>query len=178
MKLILGGARSGKSRYAQQLLMQYPEVTFVATALAFDDGMKERIRRHRLDRPATWYTVEKYKQFTEPFLTQAVLVDCITLLVSNLMMEAHADYDQVGADAFNALEKSILQELDQLIACAQGRELILVSNEVGLGLASPYALGNAFRDISGRVNQYLAAQADEVIFMVSGLPLVVKHASH
>lgn len=176
MTLILGGARSGKSRYAQDLLKDRTDVTYVATALSFDDGMKERIRRHRLDRPSSWLTLEQYKQFREPFKTDAVLVDCITLMISNLMMEAHADFDHVQAKALNALENHIFGEIQHLIGCAQDRQLILVSNEVGLGLASPYALGNAFRDISGRINQFLALQADEVVFMVSGLPMVLKHA--
>ncbi|WP_459128790.1 bifunctional adenosylcobinamide kinase/adenosylcobinamide-phosphate guanylyltransferase [Guggenheimella bovis] len=173
IRIILGGARSGKSTYAQNLIHS-DSVTYVATSIPFDDGMKHRIKLHQESRPKIWKTVEKYKGFSEPFDTDIVLVDCLTLMVSNLLMEAHEDFDKVSPEELQETEEHIKEEILALIECAKGKDLIIVSNEVGLGLASPYSLGNAFRDISGRMNQLVARLSDEAYFMVSGLPMRLK----
>lgn len=171
---VTGGARSGKSNYAKGLAENFSSVTFVATAIAFDESMKQRIMRHQQDRPANWQTLEQWHSFSEPFNTDCVLVDCITLMVSNLMLKGEIDFDKLTQEEIEKLEQNVFFELDGLLKEAEGKELILVSNEVGLGLAAPTAVGNIFRDIAGRVNQYLAQQADRVVFMVSGIPLIVK----
>jgi adenosylcobinamide kinase / adenosylcobinamide-phosphate guanylyltransferase len=175
MTLILGGARSGKSDYAQSLLIatQQP-VLFVATAEAGDDEMADRISAHRAGRLAHWVTLEAQTHVGEAIRNAAttpyVLLDCITLLSSNVLMSCPEPVD----------EKLYLQkiewELDELIAAyhAHAGEWFIVTNEVGLGLVPPYPLGRYYRDGLGRVNQKLAKFADKVIFMVAGIPMKVK----
>lgn len=175
LTLILGGARSGKSSYAEALAKQHSSVLYVATAIAFDEGMKERIRHHQSQRPSHWRTLEQYKSFSGEIEERCVLVDCMTLMVSNLLMEGEGE--GFTPKRLQEIETSIFKEVDGLLAWAEKKDVILVSNEVGLGLASSYELGNAFRDIGGRVNQYLAQRAQRVYFMVAGLPLVLKEES-
>jgi adenosylcobinamide kinase / adenosylcobinamide-phosphate guanylyltransferase len=175
MRLITGGARSGKSDYAQTLLMatQQP-VLFVATAQAGDQEMVKRIAAHRLGRPAEWITIEAPARVGPAIRNAAstpyVLLDCITLLASNVLMACPEPVD----------EKLFLQklewELDELIAAYQAHagEWFIVTNEVGLGLVPPYSLGRYYRDGLGNANQRLARIADQVIFMVAGIPMKVK----
>lgn len=168
LTLILGGARSGKSRAAEDLVTAAPSPwIYIATAQAFDAEMRERIARHRARRGAGWQTVEAPRDLARAVRSapaQApVLVDCLTLWLSNLLL---ADLD--AADLEQAMA-----DLDQ----ALGRRIaptILVSNEVGLGIVPDHPLGRRFRDAAGRLHQHLAARADRVLFMVAGLPLVVK----
>lgn len=162
--LVLGGARSGKSRYAQRRAEVLADArTFIATAEAYDNEMADRIARHRADRGAGWTTVEAPLGLPEAIAAQTggvVLVDCLTLWASNLML--------AGADADAAT--------DALCAAMQGFDgtLILVANEVGLGIVPENALARAFRDVAGRMNQRVAAVADEVQFIAAGLPLRLK----
>jgi len=175
MTLILGGARSGKSGYAQSLLLMAGQpVLFVATAEAGDEEMAERIAAHRLSRPTDWITLEAPTRVGPAILnattTPYVLLDCMTLLASNVLMSCPEPVD----------EKSFMQkmdwELDELMAAYRSHpgEWLIVSNEVGLGLVPPYPLGRVYRDGLGKVNQKLAHLADRVVFMVSGLPMTVK----
>lgn len=173
IQLILGGARSGKSRYAETIAADFSEVTYVATALAFDEAMAHRIEHHRRSRPSDWQTLEQWQDFRTDFSGECVLVDCITLLVSNHLLAA-GDIEAFTPEQIDQVEQGIRQTIEQLLLAARGQELILVSNEVGLGLAPPSQLGNTFRDIAGRINQLLAQQADRVVLMVAGLPLVLK----
>lgn len=162
--LVLGGARSGKSRYAQGRAEALADTcTFIATAEAYDAEMADRIARHQADRGAGWTTVEAPLALPEAIAAQAggvVLVDCLTLWASNLML--------AGADADTATEA--------LCGAMQGFDgtLILVANEVGLGIVPENALARAFRDVAGRMNQRVAAVADEVQFIAAGLPLRLK----
>lgn len=169
--LILGGARSGKSTFAERLAAdRATRVTYLATAQAFDDEMTARIAKHQADRPAHWRTAECP---TDPAAairahagdTDLFLLDCLTLLVSNLLL----------GDTLNA-EETVLSALDDVLAAYReaGADLLLVSNEVGLGLVPEYPLGRQYRDLLGKVNQRLAAVADHVYFLVAGLPLDVK----
>ncbi len=174
--LILGGARSGKSDYAQRLAGETGRpVLYVATATAGDEEMAERIARHRAARPAHWRTVEAPVGVGRALAEvledgEVVLLDCLTLLVANLLMELGE-----SADA-DVLEGRVTAELEDLLTvCAAHRaDLIVVSNEVGMGLVPPYPMGRVYRDVLGQANQWLAARADRVIFMVAGLPMVVK----
>lgn len=168
--LIIGGVRSGKSRYAQRLAEQSTRVTFVATAeRRQDEEMHRKIERHRAERPAHWATVE------EPIASggviqasenkcDAILIDCLTLFGSNLM-------EACGSD-----EASIEASVGELCADlkATTRTVILVSNEVGSGVVPAYALGRRFRDIVGEINQRVAAVADTVLLMVAGLLFPLK----
>ncbi|HFQ95842.1 MAG TPA: bifunctional adenosylcobinamide kinase/adenosylcobinamide-phosphate guanylyltransferase [Anaerolineae bacterium] len=174
--LILGGARSGKSTHAETLARQLggDDVLYLATAQALDQEMADRIANHRAQRPAAWRTLEAPLHPGRALRAQrprasVILVDCITLLVSNLLLaHEHAGMEEI--------ERIVMAEIDDLLAAARDldAQLILVSNEVGMGLVPDNALGRAYRDLLGRANQRLAAAADRVIFMVAGLPLMVK----
>ena len=176
LTLVLGGARSGKSSHAQQLAREHggDDVLFVATAQALDDEMAARIKAHRADRPAAWRTLEAPRHVGEAILQAepcaVVLVDCLTLQVSNavLVLPESASVAEVEAAA--------LTEVDDLIAAYRrgAARWIVISNEVGLGLVPPYPVGRAYRDALGRANQRLASEADEVLFMVAGIPMKVK----
>ena len=169
--LILGGVRSGKSRFAQQLAGKAKgRVLFLATAQATDDEMAERIARHKTSRPSTWHTVEEPLQIASALKSHAassdtVILDCLTVWLGNMM----------SRDA-SASEEEALEEVERLLEVykAGSASLILVSGEVGMGLVPPYPLGRAFRDIQGRINQKLAQEADRVFFMIAGIPLELK----
>ncbi|MDR3574538.1 MAG: bifunctional adenosylcobinamide kinase/adenosylcobinamide-phosphate guanylyltransferase [Anaerolineaceae bacterium] len=175
LTLILGGARSGKSYYAQQMVDRPPEsVLYVATATAGDEEMAERIAAHKANRPAHWRTLEaplnvgKDIQAAKP--THWVLLDCLTLLATNVLFSLPEPVKE--SDYQSAMDS----EITGLLAVYQNSpaEWVLVSNEVGLGLVPEYPLGRLYRDVLGRANQRLAQAADAVIFMVAGLPMYVK----
>lgn len=163
--LILGGARSGKSRYAEGLIGALPRPwVYIATAEAKDSEMAERIAAHKARREAGWQTVEAPHELPEVLAAApqdaAVLVDCLTLWLSNLM---HGSFK---LDAMTA-------HLEQALAARSG-QTVLVSNEVGLGIVPDNELGRRFRDAQGTLNQRIAAHAQRVIMMVAGLPVAVK----
>jgi adenosylcobinamide kinase/adenosylcobinamide-phosphate guanylyltransferase len=163
LTLVLGGARSGKSRYAEELVMRAaPPWTYVATAEAFDDEMAERIAHHRQRRDANWQTLDAPRDLAGIVdgIRGPALVDCLTLWLSNVML--------AGGDVEAESERLLA-----VLASAPG-PLVAVSNEVGLGLVPETPLGRAFRDAQGRLNQRVAAAADRVIFMAAGLPLSLK----
>ncbi|KFO68936.1 hypothetical protein ER57_00605 [Smithella sp. SCADC] len=172
--LILGGARSGKSSFAENIAREIGHaVLFIATATAGDNEMAERIRQHQASRPAGWQTLEiPYNlgnHLASP-VAPVVIVDCITLLVSNILVSLPENTsDEVVLD-------KICTEIDELIAAQArlGGQWLIVSNEVGLGLVPPYSLGRVYRDALGRANQALARAAGRVILMVAGIPVVVK----
>ena len=177
--LVLGGARSGKSRHAQQLAQELAsdsdKVLFVATAEAKDEEMKARIRSHRRDRPSSWRTLEaprRVAQAISPAIKDArvVLLDCMTLLVSNVMLGQRESPDQ------STVEESIQAEIDALLQLCrdQDTKFIVVSNEVGMGLIPTNTLGRQYRDLLGRVNQTLASHARQVYCMVAGIPVELK----
>jgi adenosylcobinamide kinase/adenosylcobinamide-phosphate guanylyltransferase len=174
LTFILGGARSGKSRFAQQLAARLGRrVTFVATAEAGDEEMRLRIEEHRRARPAHWRTVERPLRAAQAVQeaahdSEVVVLDCLSLLVSNLLLAAEED----PAAAAQAVEK----ETDALLEAAVGgpARTIIVSNEVGLGVVPAYPLGRAYRDLLGWANARVAKAAGEVYWMVAGLPVEVK----
>ena len=168
--LVLGGVRSGKSRYAQQLAEPADNVLFVATAEVRDDSeMRAKIERHQSERPRHWKTVEEPIQLarvlSEPYdESQVILVDCLTLFASN-MLERFGEH--------TAANHPEIEALCSVLARARC-SVILVSNEVGCGVIPAYALGRRFRDLVGELNQKVASVADNVLFMTAGLPLVLK----
>ncbi|HOJ00894.1 MAG TPA: bifunctional adenosylcobinamide kinase/adenosylcobinamide-phosphate guanylyltransferase [Anaerolineaceae bacterium] len=175
LTLIMGGARSGKSDYAQFLVQEDEQpALFVATATAGDEEMANRIAVHRANRPENWQTLEAPLnigtaiQNAPPF--PWVLVDCITLLVSNLLMTCAEPVDERGYHAM------VEREMDELIASysIHTGKWVVVSNEVGLGLVPAYPLGRYYRDALGRANQRIAKIADRAILMVAGIPMIVK----
>lgn len=164
---ILGGARSGKSRHAIAAQPAHGRVAFVATAEGRDGDMAARIARHRADRPSHWTTIEEpfdvSRQLGSVRAVDAVVVDCVTLWISNRMLRGDTD-------------EAILAAADELAkvvpACAF--DVTLISNEVGEGVHPPTEDGLRFRDLLGMVNQRLAATCDRVVLMVAGLPLTLK----
>ena len=180
--LILGGARAGKSAFAERLVADYgPHVLYVATAEIKDDEMRARVQTHRARRPPTWTTLESPIGVGPALMgarsaADAVLVDCITLLVTNLVLAYSGEDEMVDAAAEEAADASVSAEIEALLkAQAQlGLPMVLVSNEVGLGLVPPYPLGRLYRDVLGRANQRLAAAADRVYLVVAGLPMTLK----
>jgi len=165
---IIGGARSGKSRFANERFSADTRIVFVATAEARDEDMAKRIARHRADRPSRWTTVE------EPFALvsrlrgldgtcDGIIVDCLTLWVSNLLLRGDRD-------------DTILENGDALAGVIRGgrSSITLVSNEVGAGVHPETAAGLRFRDLLGHVNQRVAAACQTVVLMVAGIPLAVK----
>ena len=174
--LILGGARSGKSSYAQRLAEESGRpVTFLATAQALDDEMSMRIQKHRLERPATWQTLEvsvNVASCLQQIDSNTVILDCVTLLINNLMMQ-FVQNDLVEEAPFMI---AVQKEIDALIAGLREKEKdwLIISNEVGLGLVPAYQMGRVYRDAIGWANQRLAQAADKVIFMVAGIPTTIK----
>lgn len=164
--LVLGGARSGKSRYAQQCAEAFAgELVFVATAQAFDDEMTERIERHRSDRGKRWRTIEEPLEIANIINRHAapgglVLIDCLTLWTSNLLLA----------------ERDIPEETEKLVSAIRATRgpLIFVANEVGLGIVPDNALARRFRDAAGTINQAVAHAVQEAVFMAAGLPLRLK----
>ena len=164
LTLVLGGARSGKSRHAEGLITALPPPwTYVATAEAGDEEMAARIRSHRERRGAQWRTIEAPRELAKALAACGdgpVLVDCLTLWLSNLML-AEANVEEETA------------QLEETLAATKG-PLVLVANEVGSGIVPGYPLGRRFRDMQGILNQRVAARAERVILMVAGLPLALK----
>lgn len=170
MIFVLGGARSGKSRYAVDSAKKSGKKTvFIATATALDEEMKERIRLHKISRPKAWGLVEEPLNLNGVILGlkpayHAAIIDCVGLWVSNLLMADMKD---------GAIEKSI-EELTQSIFKAKVGLMIMVSNEVGGGVVPGDPLSRRFRDLVGLANQKIAAKADEVIVMQAGIPVKIK----
>lgn len=179
--LVLGGARCGKSAYAEQIAAASgKEVVYIATAQAGDGEMMARIAHHRQQRPAVWTTVEEpialgdaLQRWCAP--QRAILVDCLTLWLSNLLFSGPADFPDVGTimlpPVFHEQRAHFLQALEQ----ASG-DIVLVSNEIGMGVVPYGAVSRCFTDEAGRLNQAVAARCEHAVLVAAGLPLVLKGA--
>lgn len=196
LMLILGGARSGKSTFAEQRAKELggESVLYVATSETKDKEMQQRVEMHRSERPPAWGTVEAPRNVAQALrqaqdtalrrersAARVILLDCMTFLVANHLMDAAAPegdpFDDPSADPFDAqIEADVVAEVEALVAYVAETdvEMLVVSNEVGLGVVPPYELGRAYRDILGRANQILARHADEVLLLVAGIPMRVK----
>ncbi len=170
--LILGGVRGGKSAFAQALAAEHGgSVTFVATAEARDEEMRLRIEDHRQSRPASWRTIEAplnpAAALAEAPPADVVVLDCLTLLVSNLLLQDENP---------EAAQQVVDHEVEALLRVSEAGSgsLIIVSNEVGMGVVPPYELGRLYRDLLGWANQRIARSATEVYWMLAGLPIEVK----
>ncbi len=176
MHLILGGARSGKSARAVELANPYEEVIFLATGVATDQEMKERIAKHKQDRPTGWKTIEEpvqvvpvLQELRKKRFTGAVLFDCLGFWIGNLM-------EQNSSAEFAAVEERVLGKVSNALEAISTGEysLIMVSNIAGMGLVPSTRIGREFRDILGRANQICASEAETVTLMVAGLPVPLK----
>jgi adenosylcobinamide kinase/adenosylcobinamide-phosphate guanylyltransferase len=178
--LLIGGAGSGKSHRAQELARQEAgPVLFIATAAPGDDEMRRRIAAHRRKRPPEWRTLEIASGVGQQVLLQhggagVVIIDCITLLVSNILTR-HCSPEGEPLDA-PFIESEVTSEIEELLECIRSLEaaFFIVSNEVGLGLVPDNPIGRLYRDLLAGANRRLAAAADEVNLMVAGIPVAVK----
>ena len=187
--LILGGARSGKSSFDKKKAQKIgdDEVIYLATAEVKDDEMKERIKLHQQQRNDSWQTIEEPLHIGEVLSSlpenEVVLIDCITVYISNLIFVGLNEKKDKSNETntqeidFGDKEKLIMEKMKKLVDAAKNKDVILVSNEVGMGVVPSTKLGREFRDIAGRVNQYLAKKADEVYITIAGLPVELKELS-
>jgi adenosylcobinamide kinase/adenosylcobinamide-phosphate guanylyltransferase len=183
--LILGGARSGKSAYAEALATRYAAgraVIFIATATASDAEMAARIAHHRAQRPAHWHTVEAPLDPAADLARSelhapVIALDCLTLLAANILLQQGSmDRPEASLATASAAETQLTRAVDALITRARGAgaTLILISNEVGMGLVPEYPLGRVYRDILGRLNARVARTADATRLLIAGLPIDIK----
>ncbi|KYH35368.1 bifunctional adenosylcobalamin biosynthesis protein CobU [Clostridium tepidiprofundi DSM 19306] len=177
--LITGGSRSGKSSYAESMLKGKDDVLYIATAIVTDKEMEYRIKRHRADRNQKWTTYEGYKDLdlaVENWNSKYVLLDCVTVMVTNLMFDEKRDFEKMSHNDIDVLLKHIKFQFKKFIDKCRDKDinLIMVTNEVGWGLVPEYKLSRIFRDIAGFVNQYIASLSDEVYIISCGLPLRLK----
>ena len=179
LTLVLGGARSGKSSFAERLASQLShDVLYIATAQALDQEMSARIKKHRGARPDHWRTLEipsgiHDKLKSSQVDAEVIILDCLTLLVSNILMSLPDTQENPDE---NLATLRVESELTALMSTIRGTEAhwIIVSNEVGMGLVPPYPLGRLYRDQLGWANKFIANAADQVIFMLAGLPWELK----
>ena len=170
--LVLGGARSGKSRYAQDLASAFERVVFIATARPTDPEMRARIARHRRERPSSWKTLEVATGLDHALrnLCQGadlLLIDCLTVYVANVMGRKHGERQDL---------RHHLQGLCDAVR-SSASSVVIVSNEVGSGVVPSYRSGREYRDLLGEFNRQLAQAADRVVLMIAGLPLTIKDRS-
>lgn len=181
---VTGGARSGKSSYAENYVNNSgrKKRIYIATAIPFDEEMKARVAKHQKDRGENWETLEGYRNLVERLKDKElegaiVLLDCMTNLVTNLMiMDREADWDNMKNDEIRAVEDEIKKEVTELLEylTKSSADTVVVSNELGMGIVPVSALGRYFRDIAGRMNQLTALKSDEAYLIVSGLPVKLK----
>jgi adenosylcobinamide kinase/adenosylcobinamide-phosphate guanylyltransferase len=164
--LITGGARSGKSRHAQELALQMSDnPVYVATARKWDGEMKQRINRHQQERDERWTSIEEEKYISNlPLENKVVVIDCVTLWLTNFFVDYKNDIDKC------------LEECKKEIGNLQrsGSTIIIITNEIGMGIHADSEIGRKFTDLQGWVNQFIALHADEVVFMVSGIAVKIK----
>lgn len=175
--LITGGARSGKSEYAEKLLKDKEDVVYIATAEIFDDEMRERVKKHIERRSKNWRTVEIFKNLTRAVGEERYyLLDCVTNMISRILFEFTEDNEKISGSIIDKTKEFAVTEIKNLSekVKAQNGSLIVVTNEVGSSIVPMEPLSRAFRDIQGIVNAQIASFADEVVLTACGLPLFLK----
>lgn len=179
---ISGGARSGKSIFAEKMCKDLSDkVAYIATSEIFDEEMRDRVKKHKAQRPKSWDTYEAYKDLDEIVRSisennDTALLDCLTVMVNNLMFHSNIDIETASFDDIDKLEQSIDAEITKLIGAAVSQDinLVIVSNEIGMGIVPENKLSRIYRDIIGRSNQKCAAMSDEAYFVVSGIAVKIK----
>lgn len=177
ISLITGGARSGKSTYGESLYKDLKDVVYIATAKVQDEEMEERISLHKASRPSEWRTYEASYNLTKAIGHEKnYFLDCITVLSSNILFHISKDMEYVDYEIQKQVEDTILKEVTCLIdeIRKQGYNLILITNEVGDSIVPEHHISRVFRDIQGRVNQRIAALADQVFLVCCGIPVKIK----
>ncbi len=180
--LVTGGARSGKSNYAESLCKnQNNNTAYIATSIPFDKEMEDRVKKHQDSRPGEWKTYEIYKDIYEIVKDldknhKTVILDCVTLLVNNLMFTFDIDIDNSTQEEVNELENYIKEQVKLLLNEIRKTNLyfVIVTNELGMGVVPGNRLSRIYSDIVGRINQQISKESDEVYFVVSGIPMKIK----
>lgn len=180
--LVTGGARSGKSSFAESLcIKQNNKTAYIATSVAFDDEMKNRVKKHQESRPKNWKTYEIYKDIYSIVEElnknhDTVIMDCVTLMVNNLMFTHGIEVDEATSKELNELENYIREQITKLLEAVKKTNLyfVMVTNEIGMGIVPENKLSRIYGDFVGRANQLIASYSNEVYFVVSGIPMKVK----
>jgi adenosylcobinamide kinase/adenosylcobinamide-phosphate guanylyltransferase len=179
--LVTGGVRSGKSSYAEAVAKANGnEVLYLATGVVTDEEMAQRIAKHQADRPASWQTWERYRNLSEISTVvtnqRVVLLDDLGNLLGGIWFETNPDPESEDLEEFARIEAETCAEIDAVVdyCHTHDKTLILVTNEVGMGVVPESRLGRYFRDVLGRVNMHAAREADEVVLLVCGVPMQIK----
>ncbi|WP_264850796.1 bifunctional adenosylcobinamide kinase/adenosylcobinamide-phosphate guanylyltransferase [Clostridium omnivorum] len=177
--LVTGGSRSGKSKYAEEMLKNRDEVLYIATAIITDAEMENRIKKHIERRNEKWTTYEGFKDLDlvlESNKEDTIMLDCVTIMLTNLMFSTERDFDNMSLEEVEILYKQIENQFYKLISKAKelNKTLIMVTNEVGYGLVPEYKISRIFRDMAGSINQFIASLCDEVYLVACGLPVKLK----
>lgn len=175
--LVTGGARSGKSSFAESIYVGKKDVVYIATSIVCDDEMKERVKLHRKQRPKEWETFEGYLNISDAVKgSKNYLLDCLTVMTSNIMFEYTQNCEVIGPEMQKKVEDKAVSEIESLmykIKLIEGN-IVMVTNEVGCGIVPENHIARVFRDIEGRVNRRVAAMCSEVYIVCCGIPLKIK----
>lgn len=187
---VTGGAKSGKSKFAEDLLLSLNDGkqknVYLATSVVFDEEMKKKVELHKARRKNNWITVESYKNFSQSLeevmnenkknKKNNMLVDCLTNMISNIIFEnEEIDWEKPEKNQLEKCDENVEKEVQNLCEIFKNFEnVVIVSNEVGMGLVPAYPLGRYFREIAGKMNQFVAEKADEAYFVVSGISMKIK----
>ena len=175
--LVTGGARSGKSTFAENIYKDIEDVVYIATSIVEDDEMEDRVKLHREQRPDYWRTFEGYEGLVRAVgAEENYLLDCITVMTSNIMFKNSKDEERISRELQKSIEDEIILNLENLIEVIRekGYNLVLVTNEVGDSGVPEHHLARVFRDIQGRVNQRIAQIADSCYLVCCGIPVKLK----
>lgn len=177
--LVTGGSRSGKSQFGENIYAGRNDILYIATAIVTDDEMKQRIERHRNSRNGKWKTYEGFKNLDKAlceFYGTGIILDCITIMVTNLLFEKGLDIDNFNDIDMENMKSIVEKEIKLLVDSAREKnmDLVMITNEVGYGIVPEYKLSRVYRDLAGFVNQYVASISDEVYLVACGLPLKLK----
>lgn len=177
IRLITGGARSGKSTFAESFYKDREEVVYIATSRVGDEEMEERVKHHRLSRPKSWRTFEgNYNLIDALGKEEYYLLDCVTILTSNIMFDMTNNVEYIDYRLQEKIEDMVMEEVENLInnIRSRGYNLVMVTNEVGDSIVPEHHISRVFRDIQGRINQRIASLSDELYLVCCGVPVKFK----
>jgi adenosylcobinamide kinase/adenosylcobinamide-phosphate guanylyltransferase len=175
--LVTGGARSGKSTFAESIYRGEEDVVYIATSRICDDEMRDRVYLHRMQRPNKWKTFEgNYNLYKAVTSSKNYLLDCITILTSNIMFDTTGECEKISLEKQKEVEDNVVREIEELIKEVKAIDgnLVIVTNEVGYSIVPENHVARVYRDIVGRVNQRIASLCSEVYLVACGIPLRLK----